>query len=673
LVVLLAGVAVLAWARRNAVSTGAETANSTAPDSSIKPGDDFYHYANGPWLAAATIPSGKQSYDTRAIMATKTRDRVRNLIQDAAADHPSAGSITQKVGDYYASFLDEAAIESKGLSPLAGEMTKIAAIADRSSLSAYLGTTLNREVDGLTSNSDHVLGLWINQGFEDADHNLPHIWQGGLGLPDRENYLDASPKTAALRDQYQSHIAAVLKLAGDVEPEAKAARILSLETRIARSFAPDSDAADTFKQNNHWKRSDFASQAPGMDWNAYFQSAGLARQTDFEVWQPSAVIGISGMVQSESIDDWKAYLTFHLIEHYASVLPGAIRAEHFAFAKTPSGALPERGELAIDATNGALGEAVGQLYTQRYFPPEAKQKAQAMVHDLLAAYRQRISNLTWMSPTTKQKALAKLATLEIDVGYPDVWTDFSSLEIVRGDAFGNLRRAEAFYHQRDVARLSQPVQPIEWPMNAQVPGAVIMFSPNVEVFSAAILQSPYFDPQGDTASNYGSAGAGMAHEISHTFDELGNIYDDRGRLVHWWTGDDLAAFQKESAKLASQLDGYCPLAGLCLNGKQVLGESVADLAGLLVAHDAYLAALHGQPDAVLNGLSGEQRFFLAFAQRWRRAQTEAALRSQVATDTHPPGEYRADAVRNLDAWYNAYDVQPSQKLYLTPQSRIRIW
>ncbi len=652
--------------------------NPTADDidNSISPGDDFYRYANGGWFKANTIPVGQSSYDTRAMLAEKTSQQVRDLIENAASAHATKGSVAQKVGDYYASFLDQGVIDTQGLSPLGDEMARIAAITERTSLSAYLGTTLNSEVEGLTANGDHVFGIWINQGFEDSDHNLPHIWQGGLGLPDRDDYLDSSPKMAELRNQYQAHIKAVLKLAGDANPENKAARILSLEIRIAQAFAPDSDAADVFKQNNPWKRTDFGTKAPGLDWDAYFQSAGLAGQREFNVWQPSAVIGISALVRDDSIEVWKNYLRFHLLEHYASVLPKAVATEHFAFYGTiMSGAqqMPDRSKEAIAATNGALGQAVGQLYIERYFRPEAKVRAQAMVHDLITAYRGRISNLTWMSPQTKQKALAKLAALQVIVGYPDVWIDYSSLDVARGDAFGNLRRAKTFNRGRNLAKLKQPVDPIEWPINPQVPGAVIMFSPNAEFFSAAILQPPYFDSEGDSASNYGSAGAGMAHEITHSFDELGNIYDAQGRLGDWWTTEDHASYREAGEKLVEQFNSYCPFLDLCVNGKQVLSENIADLAGLLVAHDAYVLSLKGKSDVIVGGLSGEQRFFLAFAKRWRKVQTETALRQQLKTDTHSPGEYRSDTVRNVDGWYEIYKVAPGAKLYLKPEDRAKIW
>ena len=674
--VAIAGSVLASVVLLTAAGPPAQSASEDGIDRSIKPGDDFYRYANGNWLATVAIPPGQSGYDTRAMVKEKTSQRVLDLIQGAAAVHSRRGSVAQKVGDYYASFMDEPGIEARKLTPLAEEMARISAITSKVSLSAYLGTTLNAEVDGLTANADHIFGLLVNQGFEDADHNVAHLLQGGLGLPDRDQYLDPSPKMAELRVQYQAHIAGVLKLGGVADAETKASRILSLEIRIAQAFAPDADAADVFKQNNPWKRADFAVKAPGMDWDAYFASAGLAQQQDFLVWQPSAVAGVSSLVNSESPDVWKDYLKFHLIEHYSSVLPRAVAAEHFHFyGALLSGAqqVPDRDNAAVAATNSALGQAVGQLYTQRYFPPAAKAKAQSMVADLIAAYRARIANVSWMSPQTKQKALAKLSALEVIVGYPDTWIDYSKLNAVRGDAFGNMRRAESFLRQRNLAKLKQPVDPIEWPINPQTPGAVIMFSPNAEFFSAAILQPPYFEAQGDSASNYGSAGAGMAHEISHSFDELGNIYDARGRLGDWWTAADRAAYHAAAAKLAAQFDCYCPIAGVCVNGKQVLTENIADLAGLLIAHDAYVLSLKGKADIVIGGLSGEQRFFLAFASRWRKSQTEAALRRQITTDAHAPAEYRSDTVRNVEAWYQAYKVVPEDKLYLKPEDRVRIW
>jgi putative endopeptidase len=629
---------------------------------SVKPGDDFYRYANGGWLKAAA-EAGRKTFDNRTLLNERTSQRVRELVHEAAGSLVAKGTLQQKVGDYYASFVDQEAIENKGFTPLARDLAYIAAISDKTSLSAYLGGTLNTEIDGLINNADHVFGLWVNQGFADSKRNYPHLLQGGLGLPDRETYLDSSPAAAGARAQYQAHIAAVLKLAGVADSAAAAARVLALEVELARSHAPDSDAADVFKQNNPWKRSDFDTKAPGMDWDSYFKAAALSGQQDFIVWQPTAIIGTSALVKSTDFDTWQDYLRFHLLEHYASVLPKAVSGEQTT----------DREKAAITATNGALGQAIGQMYTKRYFPPAAKAAAKAMAKNLIAAYRVRITNLSWMSPETKKKALAKLEAFTLGAGYPDKWPDYSSFEIVRGDALGNMRRGEDFNRALNLAQLKRPSDPAEWRIDAQSVGAVIMFTPNSEFFSAGLLQPPYFDPDGDAASNYGSAGAGMAHEISHSFDELGNIYDAEGRLDKWWTAEDLSRYHAASGKLAEQFSRYCPFPDACVNGKQVLGENIADTAGLLVAHDAYILSLKGKRDVVISSLTGEQRFFIAFAQRWRKLQDDASLRRQLATDTHPPGEYRSDTVRNVAAWYKAFHVVPGDKLYLKPEDRARVW
>ncbi|HEY0704103.1 MAG TPA: M13 family metallopeptidase [Candidatus Acidoferrales bacterium] len=664
-----------------ASTTHAQRLTPAEMDPTQKPGDDFYLYANGGWLKSVTIPAGQSTFDDRAILTEKTTTRVRLLISEAAASKSAQGTNTQKVGDYFESFVDLNAIDAKGLAPLSDDLADIDAINTKASLSAYLGGTLNIEVDGLTSNADHVFGVWVNQGFHDSKMFLPHIWQGGLGLPDRDNYLDASPAMADQRAKYQAHIATILQLAqittDDATAEKKAVAILALETQMARAQAPDSDALDVFKQDNPWKRVDFDAKAPGMDWNSYFQAAGLATQEDFIVWQPTAVTGTSALVASENLETWKDYLRFHLVEHYAPVLPKAIRLEDFGFYSTTLNGItlaPDREKIATTATNAALGQAVGQLYCAQYFPPEAKAAAQAMGVNLITAYRVRLANLTWMSPETKTKAIAKLDAFTLGLGYPDKWIDYDALDVVRGDAFGNLRRAEAFNRARNIAQMHEPADPAEWRIDPQTVGAIIVFTPNSEFFSAAILQPPYFDPQGDAASNYGSAGAGMAHEITHSFDELGNIYDAQGRIGMWWTAQDIAAYRAVTAKLVAQFSAYCPLAGLCLNGQQVLTENSADIAGLRVAYDAYILSLHGKPDAVIGGLTGDQRFFLAFAGRWRRLQTEAALRKQVKSDTHPPGQYRSDTVRNLDPWYVAFpSVAPAEKLYLKSADRVGIW
>ncbi len=648
-------------------------------DKSVKPGDDFYQYANGAWIKTAEIPADRSSTGPGAVLTEQTSLQVKGLIQDAAAGTPAAGSDAQKVGDYYASYMDEDGIEAKGLTPLAGDLAAITAVTDKASLSSYLGTALRADVDALNATdlyTDHIFGAWITQGFEDPDHNIPYIIQGGLGLPDRDYYLNDSPKMAAIRTAYQAHIANVLKLAGVADADTKAAAIMAFETKMANVHVSRVDTEDVHKANNPWKAADFAAKAPGLDWSAYFTAAGLQNQQEYIVWQPSAVTGLSALVASEPLDTWKAYLTFHAVDDYAGVLPKAFVNERFAFYGTTLSGTPQmqdRWKRAVNSTNAALGEVVGKLYTDKYFPASSKAEINDMVAEMLTAYHARISNLTWMSPDTKAKALAKLGTLKVGVGYPDKWTDYSSLDIVRGDAYGNIRRAEMFNYRKNLAKLGQTPDRGEWVMVPQIVNAVNLPMANALNFPAGILQPPYFDPQADAAYNFGSIGATIGHEISHSFDDQGSQFDAQGRLLNWWTPEDLAHFQAAGEKLAKQYDGYCPFPDLCLNGHQVLSENIADVAGLSAAHDAYVLSLGGKPDVVKDGLTGDQRFFLAFAQSWRQTEREAALRQQVQTDGHAPAEYRGDTVRNLDAWYAAFGVKPGDKMYLAPADRVQVW
>ena len=639
----------------------------------VRPGDDFYRYANGPWLAATPLPPGRASYDTTAMLRETTAARVASLIEGASKAPGSTRA--RRVGDYYAAWMDAAAIEAKGTGPLARDLADIAAIGDRRALSAYLGRTLRLD-DGTNSRTEGLFGVWIHQGFHDPAHYAAHLVQGGLGLSDRDDYL--APDRAARREAYRNHVAAVLRLAGFDAPGVRADRVLALEIALARTHASDAETADVFATDNPWRRADFAAKAPGLDWDAWFAGARLERQPEVIVWQPSAVIGAAALVGGQPLQAWKDYLAFHLAHHYAPVLPKAFADADAAFQGRLAGrpaAPPDRSVQAIAAVNAALGQDVGQLYVARYFPPPAKAAATAMAENIRTAFRARLGGLAWMSPAQRQTALAKLATLTVGVGYPDHWIDYAGLAVARGDAFGNLVRAEAFAYRRELAKLDRPVDPGEWTdqLLPQAVGGILYFSPNTEQFSAGILQPPYFDPAGDAAGNYGSAGAGMAHEISHTFDELGGLYDAQGRLLRWWTPDDVARFRAAAQPLLAQLAASCPRPGLCLKGEQVLGETSADLAGLIVAHDAYLLSLGGKPDVVKDGLTGEQRFFLAFARRWRRQQSDAALARQVAGDSHAPGDVRADLVRNLEAWTRAFDVTSGDRLYLAPEGRARIW
>jgi putative endopeptidase len=648
-------------------------------DHGVKPGDDFFAYANGTWIRKTEIPADRASTGPGDILIEKTREQVRGLIQDAAKANPAHGSDAQKVGDFYASYLDEAAIEKKGLAPLKPEMARIDAIRDKASLSSYLGTTLHADVDALNSTNFYtanVFGVWISQAFEDPSHNVPYVLQGGLGMPDRDYYLEKSPRMDDIRAKYKAHIVTMLKLAGIADADKKADAIFALETKIAATHASRVDSEDVHKADNPWKRADFDKKAPGLDWNAYFASAGLAGQQDFIAWHPHAIAGISALVASEDVAAWKDLLAFHLIDHFAGVLPKAFVDARFAFYGTVLSGTPknrDRWKRAIDATNTALGEVVGRMYAEKYFPPAAKAKIVEMTRDLLAAYHARIAKLTWMSPKTKEKALAKLATLKVGVGYPDKWKDYSALDVVRGDALGNAMRAEAWNTRTEFAKLHQPVDRGEWAMVPQEVNAVNLPLANALNFPAAILQAPYFDANADAALNFGAIGATIGHEISHSFDDQGSQFDAQGRLANWWTPEDLKHFEGAGAALAAQFDGYHPFPDAHIDGKQTLSENIADVAGLSAAHDAYLLYLKGKPAPVLEGMTGDQRFFLAYAQSWREKERDEALRQQIKTDGHAPAEYRGDTVRNLDAWYPAFDVKPGQKLYLKPGDRVQVW
>ena len=648
-------------------------------DKSVAPGDDFFAYANGDWLKTAVIPPDRSSYGVGVMLVELTDKRTADLIQHIGATHPAPGTEPRKIADYYASFMDQAAIEAKGIAPLKPELARIAAIGDRKALASALGQTLRGDVDILNAtnlHTDRLFGLWVAKDLDDPTRYSPFLLQGGLGMPDRDYYFDASPRMAEIRAKYKAHIAAMLTLAGVADPEAKAKRIFDLETAIAATHVSRAATEQVQDGDNHWSRADFAAHAPGLDWDAYFAAAGLGGQQRFVVWQPSAVKGIAALVAAQPVETWKDYLAFHAIERAAPVLPKAFVDERFAFfGKTLSGqpVLADRWKRGVALTNTALGDAVGKIYVRRYFPPEAKARMQVMVKNLLTAYRSRIAALPWMAPETKARAEAKLATLRIGVGYPDHWRGYAGLTIVKGDAYGNWSRAGLFDYRQKLAKLAGPVDSGEWVMTPQTVNAVNLPAVNALNFPAAILQPPYFDPKSPAAVNYGAIGATIGHEISHSFDDQGALFDSTGRLKNWWTKDDFAHFEASAAQLAKQFDGYRPFPDLAVNGKQTLSENIADVAGLAAAFDAYKLSLGGKPAPDVAGFTGDQQFFVAFAQSWRQKVREAALRQQIHTDGHAPDEYRADTVRNIDAWYQAFSPTPGQKLYLAPADRVRMW
>jgi putative endopeptidase len=648
-------------------------------DRSVVPGNDFFAYANGAWIKSTEIPADRSSWGEGGILTELTSRRTADLIAEAAKTKGPTGSDARKVGDYYATFMDEAAIEAKGLDPLKPALEKIAAISDPPGLARALGGTLRADVDVLNSTNlytDNLFGLWVAQDLDDPSRYSPFLLQGGLGMPDRDYYTDPSPRMAEARTHYQTHLAIVLKLAGVSDGEGKAGRIFELERRIAEVHASRVDSSDVKKGNNHWKREEFGTRAPGLDWEAFFSAAGLDGQREFVVWHPGAVTGVASLVRAEPLTTWKDYLVLRAVERASPFLPKAFVEERFAFygkELTGTPKLRDRWKRGVDATDAALGEVVGKLYVARYFPPSEKARAEAMVRNEVAAFARRIDNLSWMAPATKEKAKAKLAALRVGVGYPDKWRDYSTLEVVPGDAIGNAERASRFEYQRNLKKLGQPVDRGEWVMNAQLVNAVNLPAMNALNFPAAILQPPYFDPARPAVMDYGATGATIGHEISHSFDDQGALFDANGRVSNWWTKEDFAHFEESSAQLVRQYDGYHPFPDLAVNGKLTVSENIADVAGLAVAYDAYRLSLGGKEAPRVQGLTGDQQFFLSFAQSWREKTREAASRQRILTDSHAPDEYRGDTVRNLDAWYDAFAVKPGQKLYLGPKDRVRVW
>ena len=644
-------------------------------DLSVRPGDDFYLYANGTWEKNAQIRADRAYESPSSDLYDEHIKKLQGLIEDAAkADDANS----HRVADLYHSYMDEAAIESAGLKPIRPHLEAIAAIRDKQQLARALGESLRADVDALNNTNFHtpnLFGLWVAPGFEDSDHYTGYLMQGGLTLPDREYYISGSAAMQGIRSKYERHVATVLELAGFSNPAERAARIIALELAIARVHWSLADDNDIHKANNPWKTADFPVKAPGLDWSEYFRAAGLEVQTTFTVWQPSAITGESALVASTPLEDWKDWLAFHAIEHYAGILPKPFAEESFAFwGKTLNGIGEQepRWKRGVHFVDGQLGSELGRLYVKRYFPPEVKTQIQAMVANLIAVYRQRLSGITWMAPATKAEAIAKLDGLYVGIGYPEHWED-DVFEVKPDDAFGNAWRSSLAKYQHERGLLGAPVDRHRWSMTPQTINAVNLPLQDALNFPAAILQAPSFDPHAPDAANYGAIGMVIGHEISHTFDSEGSAFDAKGRLRNWWTPEDLAHFTAATAKLVAQYDAYKPFPDLAINGKQTLAENLADDAGLAAAYDAYQASLHGQTAPEQDGFTGDQQFYIAFAQSWAGKLRASALRNEVLTDTHSPAHWRTFEVRNQNAWYNAFDVKPGDRLYLAPGDRVQIW
>ncbi len=645
-------------------------------DRSVNPGDDFFSYVNGGWMKSTEIPADRTSFGAFDVIFDKVSKRTAELIEQAGNSKDPEAKL---VADYYKAFLDEKAIEARGLDPIKAELGEIAGLKDKEGLSKLLGSQLRADVDPLNATNfqtDRLFGLFVSADFNNPTKNVPYMLQGGLGLPDRDNYVNTDEHAKDLQAKYKTHISTILNLAKVSDAEAKAARIYDLENKIAGVHATREESSDVHKANNPWKLSEFKSKAPGIEWSQFFKAAGISDEPMIMAWHPNAITGISALVASQPLDVWKEYLTFRAIDRAAGLLPKAFADENFNFYRKELYGVPQqqsREQRAINVTSGSLGDAVGKMYVAKYFPPSAKTEIQTLVKNIVAAFGKRIDNLDWMTPETKAKAKAKLSTLYVGVGYPDHWRSYAGLKISPDDALGNAQRLGKFDYQWTLSKLKVPVDKGEWWMTPQTVNAVNLPLQNALNFPAAILLPPFFDPNADPVENYGSVGGIIGHEISHSFDDSGSQFDASGRLINWWTTADYDHFKASSEKLAAQYDKYEPLPGLHLNGKQTLGENIADVAGLSAAYDAYRASYGGKEAPTKNGLTGDQRFFVAFGQSWRGKMRPATLRVIVMTDGHSPDEFRADAVRNNDAWYTAFNVKPGAKLYLAPNDRVKVW
>jgi predicted metalloendopeptidase len=647
-------------------------------DRSVKPGDDFFTFANGSWVKNTAIPEDRSNI-SGFYLADLTREKqTRELLDGLLKSKPDAASNEGKIVNYYNAFLNTDAIDKAGLNPAKADLDAIGRIADKRQLSAAIGGTLRADTDPLNATNfqtENLFGIFVTQGLNTPGETLPYLMQGGIGLPEREYYLGGDAKMADLRAKYRDYITTIMRLAGNPDPAAAAGRIMDLETKIARAHATREESEDFAKGATVWTRAELEKNAPGIDWAALLNAAQLGGAQKFQAYHSTAIPKLAALVGSEPLDAWKDWLAFHTLNQQANVLPKPFRDASFAFNGTALTGAPKerpRDQLAMNAVSSALQGAVGKAYVDRYFPASAKAEVQKMVEEIKAAFARRVEALDWMAPSTKEEALKKVRGIVVGVGYPDSWRDISALEI-GSDAYANQKNAGLAEYRHQIAKIGKPMDRNEWWMPPQLVNAVNLPVQNALNFPAAILVRPFFDAKADAAFNYGAIGSVIGHEISHSFDNNGALFDSTGRLRNWWTQADFQRFQEAGNALAAQYDRYEALPGLHVNGKLTLGENIADVAGLAAAYDAYRHSLGGKEAPVIEGFTGDQRFFLAHAQVWATKMRDETLRQRVLTDGHAPGQFRALTGRNLDAWYSAFDVQPGQKLYLAPDKRVKIW
>jgi predicted metalloendopeptidase len=642
-------------------------------DTSVRPQDDFFTYLNGKWLKETEIPGDKASWGTFMKLRDDVTPQIKAIIEAAQADKSAkTGSETQKIGDLYASYMDEARREALGTKPLMGELQKIRTLKDKKGL-----PNLVAHLSKIGVSTPY--GIYVSQDMRKSSEHVVYISQSGLGMPDRDYYLKQDDaKLAEVRAKYLTHVEKTLALAGEKDAAAQAKAIVDFETELAKVQWTRVENRDPVKRYNKMSVADLGKLAPGYDWKAALGAAGIGNKVDtIIVNQPSYFKGLNEVLAKTELSTLKSYFEWQLLREFSPQLTKAFVDQSFSFYGTALSGVTEQAPLwkrGVGMVEGSLGEAVGKLYVQNHFPAERKARMEELVKNLIVAYGQSIDNLEWMSPDTKKEARAKLAKFTPKIGYPDKWRDYSKLSIKRDDLVGNAMRTATFRYNYQLNKLGKPVDRTEWGMTPQTINAYYRSTTNEIVFPAAILQPPFFDMRADDAVNYGAIGAVIGHEIGHGFDDKGSQSDGDGNLRDWWTDGDRAAFKTRTDKLVKQFNGFSPLPGYNVNGELTLGENIGDNAGLSIAYKAYKLSLHGQPAPVIDGLTGDQRFFMGFGQVWRSKMREAQQINQVKTDPHSPGQFRANGtVMNMPEFYEAFGVKPGDKMYLAPQDRVLIW
>jgi putative endopeptidase len=653
---------------------GAWGIDLAAMDKSVKPGDDFFRHTGGTWMKTTQIPPDRSRWGSFNMLGAKSEEDARAALEDAAKQNPRPGTVDRKAVDYYKSYIDTATIEAKGLEPAKADLARIAGAANHEDLIKIVAAP------------DFRANLPVGMGVT-LDQKRPNVYivavaQAGLGMPDRDYYLKEDAKFADTRAKYRAYVETMLKLANYPNAAASADAIVAVERKVAELHWPREKSRNRDLTYNPKNKAELLAFAPDFPWEAGLDAFGLPKHNEFILVQIDAVQGLAKLFRQTPIETWRAYLTFHYLNANADILPKAFDDASFAFNGVAVTGQPQQrdrwkravAQMSGTPFNAAMGEAVGQLYVKRNFSPAAKAAMKDLVENLRAAYKVRIAKLSWMTEETKKAALRKLETINVKIGYPDKWRDYSSLEIKAEDAFGNRKRENAFQRARDIVRLAKGADRADWGMAPQTVNAYYSSVWNEIVFPAAILQPPFFDLNADPAVNYGGIGAVIGHEMGHGFDDQGSKSDENGVLRKWWNAEDERRFKELGDKLADQYSKFEALPGLFVNGRLTLGENIGDLGGLNVSLEAYKISLHGKQPKTIDGFTDTQRFFLGFGQIWRQLIREDALRNQVVSDSHSPGEFRANGtVRNMDEWYDAFGVQQSDKLYLPPDQRVRIW